>query len=104
MTIEEKNYINLLEKIGSNVHPALEQQIVDGWICNFAEGYSRRANSVLAFDWRKSSEESIKTCESLYAKAGLPCIFKMPFSRHWIMHVEAMQKIKNKLCKEALKR
>lgn len=26
MTIEEKNYINLLEKIGSDVHPALEQQ------------------------------------------------------------------------------
>ncbi|MCQ2572906.1 MAG: GNAT family N-acetyltransferase [Treponema sp.] len=77
MKIEEKNYINLLEKIGSDVHPALEQQIVDGWICNFAEGYSRRANSVLAFDWGNNSEESIKTCESLYAKARLPCVFKM---------------------------
>ncbi len=27
----------------------------------------------------------------------------MPFSRHWIMHVEAMRRIKNKLCQEAKK-
>ena len=37
MTTKEKDYINFLEKIGSDVHPALKQQNVDGWICNFAE-------------------------------------------------------------------
>ena len=30
-------------------------------------------------------------------------LIKMPFSRHWIMHIEAMQRIKNKLCKLARK-
>ena len=25
-------------------------------------------------------------------------LIQMPFSRHWIMHIEAMQRIKNKLC------
>lgn len=30
-------------------------------------------------------------------------LMKMPFSRHWIMHIEAMQRIKNKLCKLARK-
>lgn len=30
-------------------------------------------------------------------------LVKMPFSRHWIMHIEAMQRIKNKLCKNARK-
>lgn len=30
-------------------------------------------------------------------------LIKMPFSRHWIMHVEAMRRIKNKLCKNARK-
>ena len=30
-------------------------------------------------------------------------LIKMPFSRHWIMHIEAMQRIKNKLCKPARK-
>jgi hypothetical protein len=30
-------------------------------------------------------------------------LIKMPFSRHWIMHIEAMRRIKNKLCKTACK-
>lgn len=30
-------------------------------------------------------------------------LIKMPFSRHWIMHIGAMQRIKNKLCKDARK-
>lgn len=30
-------------------------------------------------------------------------LIKMPFSRHWIMHIQAMQRIKNKLCKNARK-
>lgn len=30
-------------------------------------------------------------------------LIKMPFSRHWIMHIEAMQRIKNQLCKLARK-
>ncbi len=28
-------------------------------------------------------------------------LIRMPFSRHWIMHIEAMQRIKNKLCRQA---
>ena len=30
-------------------------------------------------------------------------LLKMPFSRHWIMHVEAMRRIKNELCKRSRK-
>ena len=30
-------------------------------------------------------------------------LIQMPFSRHWIMHVEAMRRIKNKLCQKAKK-
>ena len=30
-------------------------------------------------------------------------LIKMPFSRHWIMHIEAMRRIKNKLCQMARK-
>lgn len=30
-------------------------------------------------------------------------LIKMPFSRHWIMHVEAMRRIKNRLCRQARK-
>ena len=28
-------------------------------------------------------------------------LIRMPFSRHWIMHIEAMRRIKNRLCKTA---
>lgn len=49
-----------------------------------------------------SSENSVWLIEYWCGKnvAGL---LKMPLSRHWIMHVEAMQRIKNKLCKIARK-
>ncbi|WP_022778797.1 DUF3795 domain-containing protein [Butyrivibrio sp. AE3009] len=30
-------------------------------------------------------------------------LIQMPFSRHWIMHIEAMRRIKDKLCKNARK-
>ncbi|MBB2183257.1 DUF3795 domain-containing protein [Lachnospiraceae bacterium MD1] len=30
-------------------------------------------------------------------------LIKMPFSRHWSMHIEAMKRIKNKLCKNVRK-
>ncbi len=30
-------------------------------------------------------------------------LIRMPFSRHWIMHVEAMRRIKNELCRQARK-
>jgi hypothetical protein len=30
-------------------------------------------------------------------------LIKMPFSRHWIMHIEAMRRIKNRLCQLARK-
>ena len=30
-------------------------------------------------------------------------LIRMPFSRHWIMHIEAMRRIKNKLCRQARK-
>ena len=30
-------------------------------------------------------------------------LIQMPFSRHWIMHIEAMRRIKNRLCKIARK-
>ena len=30
-------------------------------------------------------------------------LIQMPFSRHWIMHIEAMRRIKNKLCRVARK-
>lgn len=36
-----------------------------------------------------------------WCKKNIAGLIKMPLSRHWIMHVEEMRRIKNKLCKKA---
>jgi len=89
MTEIEKIEINLLEKIGQDVHPPLKKVNVDGWIAGFSEGYTGRANSVLAFSGEQggqtptehrgqtSMESKLKQIENLYVAENLPCIFKM---------------------------
>lgn len=77
----DKNEIYKLEKIGSDVHPALEQAVLEGWIANYAEGFSHRANSVLpqtvAVENSETLEARVQKCEEWYATKGQPCIFKM---------------------------
>lgn len=78
MTLVEKQKINLFEKYGFDVHPALEVKEYDGWIMGFTEGYSRRANSIMAFDWGTiPAEEKLAECEKLYKAKGLRSIFKL---------------------------
>lgn len=50
-----------------------------------------------------SHEESAVWLIDYWCGKNVAGLIKMPFSRHWIMHVEAMQRIKNRLCKEARK-
>ena len=50
-----------------------------------------------------SSDESSAWLIDYWCGKNIAGLIKMPFSRHWIMHVEAMQRIKNKLCQQAKK-
>lgn len=50
-----------------------------------------------------SSEESSFWLIDFWCGKNLKGLIQMPFSRHWIMHVEAMRRIKNKLCQQAKK-
>ncbi len=90
---------------------------------SYAEAVMKSSNEILeglTYEdlKRKFSEEDKKKvagtgCVSMDEKAvwlidywcskDVRGLLKMPFSRHWIMHIEAMQKIKNKLCKLARK-
>jgi len=58
--------------------PALHQTWFDGWLLRFAEGHTRRANSVNPL--RPSSRdprEKIAYCEAVYRARGLPVIFRI---------------------------
>ena len=70
--------IRSLEEAALNGLPALRTQHFDGWLLRFSAGYSRRANSVVPlYRSTRSLGEKISYCESEYARAALPCIFKL---------------------------
>ena len=50
-----------------------------------------------------SRDESAAWLVDYWCNKDVRGLIKMPFCRHWIMHIEAMQRIKNKLCKLARK-
>lgn len=50
-----------------------------------------------------SEDESAAWLITYWCEKDVRGLIKMPFCRHWIMHIEAMQRIKNKLCKMARK-
>ena len=58
--------------------PALHEIWLDGWLLRFAEGHTRRANSVNPL--RRGSRdcrEKIAECEAAYRAQGLPVIFRI---------------------------
>lgn len=70
--------IRILEEHALNAWPAHQTLLYDGWVLRFAEGYTRRANSVNPlYDGRLATDEKIAYCETFYAAQGLPTIFKM---------------------------
>ena len=50
-----------------------------------------------------SPDESSAWLIDYWCRKNIKGLIQMPFSRHWIMHVEAMRRIKNKLCQQAKK-
>ena len=68
-----------IEEYSLNAWPALQTLVYDGWLLRFADGYTKRSNSVNALYNRDEErlERNIAKCEELYAKAGLPTVFKV---------------------------
>lgn len=70
--------IRHLEEASHAGLPALRTDHYDGWLLRFANGYSRRANSVAPLASSTIDlDEKISYCERAYARAGLPCVFKL---------------------------
>ena len=68
-----------IEEAALNSWPALQQLLFDGWIIRFAQGYTKRANSVTPlYPSSLSAEEKITFCERFYQEKQLPTIFRLP--------------------------
>ncbi len=67
-----------IEEILINAFPAVEREIYDGWIMNFSEAYTYRANCICPFyQSRYSLEKKILHCEQQYIDMLLPVVYKM---------------------------
>jgi GNAT superfamily N-acetyltransferase len=79
---ESRDANRRLERILFRARPSLETVEYDGWILRFADGYTKRANSVNPhFGSSFPVSEKIARCETLYRQRGLPTIFRLtPFS------------------------
>jgi GNAT superfamily N-acetyltransferase len=67
-----------LEELALTAWPALRQWLYDGWVIRFADGHTRRANSVNPlYPARRDAAEKIALCERWYAAAGLPTVFRI---------------------------
>lgn len=71
-----------LEELGLSAWPALEETRYEGWILRFADGHTKRANSVNPlYPSTIDVEEKIAACERAHEEHGLPAIFRLtPFS------------------------
>ena len=67
-----------IETAGLKAWPAFVQVDDDGWISRFADGYTKRANSVtLLRPGTDSLEGRIQQYEQMYNEKGQPCIFRL---------------------------
>lgn len=70
--------IRLIEELSLNALPALQTVFYDGWVLRFANGYSRRANSVQPlYASTLDLDEKIDYCEAMYRERGLKSTFKL---------------------------
>jgi len=70
--------IRTIEELSMNAWPAMRTLHYDGWVLRFANGYTKRANSVYPlYAPEISLDEKIEFCESFYRGWGLPTVFKL---------------------------
>jgi GNAT superfamily N-acetyltransferase len=68
----------LIEELSLSAWPALQTEVYDGWLLRFAEGYTKRSNSVNPlYASTIALEEKVEHCERTYRGRGLPTIFKL---------------------------
>lgn len=67
-----------IEEFSLNAWASLQTVFYDGWIIRFANGYTRRANSVNPlYPSKINVTDKLQFCENLYHEKDLPTVFKI---------------------------
>ncbi len=67
-----------IEEAGLNSWPALQQLLCDGWVVRFAQGYTKRANSVTPlYPSLMPAQTKLAWCERVYQERQLPPTFRL---------------------------
>lgn len=70
--------IRQIEEAGLNAWPAHQHKLYDGWVLRFANGYTKRANSVNpVYESTLDLDGKIDFCEGIYRQMGLPPVFRL---------------------------
>ena len=73
--------IRRLEEFSLNAWPALQTLLYDGWVLRFANGYTKRANSINPlYASTLDLREKIEYCERVYQSRNQRVVFKMTAS------------------------
>jgi len=68
----------IIEELSLNAWSALQTVFYDGWIIRFANGYTKRANSVNPlYPSTMNLDEKIRFCENIYRVKEMPVVFKI---------------------------
>jgi GNAT superfamily N-acetyltransferase len=74
----EQSLLMSIELAALNAWPAPRQMLYDGWLLRFTGGDSKRVNSVNLLGLSTLPlEEKICACEAIYARQGLPVIYRL---------------------------
>jgi ribosomal protein S18 acetylase RimI-like enzyme len=66
------------EELSMITWPSSHTKLYDGWVLRFANGYTRRSNSVIPiYESTISIDEKIDYCENEYSLHSLPTLFKI---------------------------
>jgi len=83
MVVGQQDLVRTIETLSYKALPALERRYYDGWLLRYANGYTRRANSVNPiYGSHEDIDLKISHCEVLYKHKGRPTIFKMTNNVH----------------------
>lgn len=70
--------IKTIEELSMNAWPALQTNLYDGWVLRFANGYTKRANSVNPlYPSAIDLAQKIAYCEVKFKEKRLPGVFKL---------------------------